>query len=191
MASRPNLADAANVAASLGGGMAANDPRLAAAVRQASAAFRSRTRQIITAVSADQERHNGTPSPMLLLRQAPVTQIVSVVVDGVTLDASDYEVDMEGARLKRVSGGWDAPLGGIVVTYDHGYAADLSTGEEDGGVPEEIREAVSERAQMLFNSRAAIQTYTTGGESFTTRVGATQAWMDAVERFTLDRVRPH
>jgi hypothetical protein len=55
-----------------------------------------------------------------------VTNVTRIDEDGVTLDSADYEWSSEGL-LRRVSAVgsrcfWTRTLGGVVVTYDHGYA---------------------------------------------------------------------
>lgn len=77
----------------------------------------------------------------LWLSRAPVTSITSVVSDGTTLDAADYEID--GRRLYSLSDDarvwWSSAK--VVVVYDAGWDT----------VPDEIKLAASKMARLLWS----------------------------------------
>jgi len=77
----------------------------------------------------------------LILSRRPVVTVSSVVEDGTTLAATDYEVDASAGLLKRLSGDeytcWSC--GKIVVAYSAGWET----------VPEDLKEAASKLARVL------------------------------------------
>ena len=80
----------------------------------------------------------------LLLSRYPVASIVSVVEGGVTLSATDYEVDPSNGLLSRLYDGnpcwW--PLGKTVVTYSAGYAL--------GDMPHALRQACLQLVKAYY-----------------------------------------
>lgn len=69
------------------------------------------------------ETFRDVGAPVLMLARRHEISITSVVVDGVTLDAADYEVDPESGILTRLSAdepiGWSARK--VVVVYAAGF----------------------------------------------------------------------
>lgn len=103
-----------------------SDGRAGALIDQASAALASYCRRVFGSEDVSEqfrlaERDRNRP---LLLARTPVTALTSVVEDGVTLDASDYEVDKPTGRLYRLVDDERAPWAAakIVVTYTAGWS---------------------------------------------------------------------
>lgn len=74
--------------------------------------------------AAETFRFGAALSSPLWLRQWPVTAIVSVVENGVTLTGADYTLE-NGRKLRRLDGADNViawPQGKITVTYEGGYA---------------------------------------------------------------------
>lgn len=78
----------------------------------------------------------------ILLSRRPIVSIASVVEDGVTLDASSYEIDHSAGILRRLEddrlSSW--ACGKIVVVYVAGWAV----------VPDDIRAAASKLASEMY-----------------------------------------
>lgn len=91
--------------------------------------------------------------PEIILSRAPVTSITSVVEDGETLTASDYEIDKAPGLLRRLSDDerieWPAVK--IVVTYVAGW---LLPGDASANMPAGIEAAAIE----LIKARRAART---------------------------------
>jgi len=68
---------------------------------------------------------DGSGKFFMYLPHWPVTDVDSVVEDGVTLtEGTDFFVDYDYGILTKPAGGkWTTARGGVVVTYDAGYAA--------------------------------------------------------------------
>jgi hypothetical protein len=66
---------------------------------------------------------NGTETPKLLLARWPALAIHSVTVDMTELTTDDWELDIPGSAITRVSGNgtrcW--PAGRVIVEYDAGF----------------------------------------------------------------------
>ncbi len=76
----------------------------------------------------------------LWLSRAPVVSIASVVVDGATLDADEYEAD--GWRLRRLYDDAEVEWSGTKITVS--YTAGWST------VPDDLKLAASKLARILW-----------------------------------------
>lgn len=148
-----------------------------ALLARASAAFRGATRQHISRVVDDTVTLDADGSWALLLPERPVTSVASVVVDGVTLtEGTDYEWSAAGV-LKRL-GSWPAKYRSVVVTYTHGYDP----------VPEDVQEAVAERAALAFTRRPGVLNLQLGATSVGfDKPGATEDWAQAVARYRVAR----
>lgn len=108
--------------------------------------------QDITFVADDVEYHDGRSRDKVRLRQRPVREVTSVVVDDEVIDPSEYVV--RGAVIQFLNGtGWPTwrwNTNNIVVTYDHGWDASLS---DPMPVPADIRLAtLSTARRRLMNS---------------------------------------
>jgi hypothetical protein len=104
---------------------------------------------------------DGTGTDTLLLPQLPVNSAGTVVVNGGTLNSTDYGVGADG-RLVRTGGTavwstwgqtsapsayWPRGRQNISVTYTHGYA---------GTVPSDVRRVALELAHRMFTQGGAI-----------------------------------
>jgi uncharacterized phiE125 gp8 family phage protein len=112
------------------------DERIAALIKQASAIVARRADRTFGKETLSETIRLGMPSAELMLARFPVTSVTSIVEDGDTLNASDYELDAESAMLTRIDddavSAW--PAAKIVVSYEAGY--DLPD-----NVPQEIEQA--------------------------------------------------
>ena len=91
----------------------------------ASGAVRDEVHQQIDQASSV-EIYDGLPGDhpwahVIFLRQVPVTAVASVVSDGTTVDPGSYEWSSDGA-IVHATGVWSSALGGIQVTYTHGWS---------------------------------------------------------------------
>ncbi len=79
----------------------------------------------------------------LILSRRPVVEISSVVEDGTTLDADDYEVDASAGIIKRLSSDCETywPCGKIVIAYRAGWET----------VPDDLKEAAAKLAATLWS----------------------------------------
>jgi len=100
----------------------------------ATAEIQRESKQTISLVEGDVLTIRGTNASRFRLPQRPVGAVTSVSVDGVVLDPDSYY--LSGDELVRATWGhsFGSPLFGyptqeLVVTYDHGYAADEVPGE--------------------------------------------------------------
>jgi len=98
-----------------------------------------------------------TASTWMFLPRFPVTDVTSVVEDGVTLTTSDEYRWYENGQVRRVTGQfdalWSAYLDAIVVTFDAGYAT----------VPDDVVLACATVAAALFRQGAAFAAHGTAG----------------------------
>jgi hypothetical protein len=110
--------DLANV---LGREVDAEDPAALAALDAATAVVQAVTGQHLLAVAGDTITVDGSGTRVLLLPELPVTDVVSVSVDGTELDETEYQWSANG-YLRRTNAVWPNQLRNIEVEYDHGYA---------------------------------------------------------------------
>lgn len=106
-------------------------------IPQASAAVATYCNRVFALESVTETFRHVRCLSELLLSRFPVSSITTVEVDGVTLDADEYEIASDSGILYRLSSDcrieWNASK--IVVTYDGGYAL-------LGELPREIERAV-------------------------------------------------
>lgn len=123
----------ATVATELGGDVVAGDARLPRLIAAASGAIlRHLGRPQLHYTAAFEERLPGHGRPRLVLGLTPVLEVTSVVIDGVTLAAADYEIEDADAGLLFRLAGWPW------------------TGVFRGGLPPQLdRDAGSERAAIV------------------------------------------
>jgi len=140
-----DLTDLATVQDELGSDGGESDERLQRYITAASKWLAGECRRVFGKERVAETFRNGEAFECLVLDRRPVVvvssvpQIVSIVEDGETLAAADYEVDVEGAMLYRLRDDRRARWSGakIVVTYDAGY--DLP-----GAAPDDLEEACIE-----------------------------------------------
>jgi hypothetical protein len=159
--------------------VAADDPKLLAALAAASSRFRGAVRHQVTLVEDDQVVLDGTGRESLLLPAAPVVEVAEVQLDGDVLPVDGFSWSRDGF-LRRAGGCWPDRLGSVHVTYSHGYAT----------VPEDIAEVVIDQARVLFAVKAGVQTLQVGGITTTFGVqaaaGVSAQWSTVVERYRLN-----
>jgi hypothetical protein len=90
----------------------------------ASAAVRAAAKSLDATIDGTSETVtlDAAGTVRLVLPSWPVTAVASVVVEGVTLPASEYEWTRMGV-LKRVYGVWPLKLASVAVTFTHGYTS--------------------------------------------------------------------
>lgn len=163
----PPLASADDLAARTG--RASTDPELVDALGAASALFRAAARTQLSLVTGDVATLDGDGSRVVLLPHTPVRAVSSVVVDGTTRAATDYEWAADG-RL-RFGGRVPDRYRSVVVTYDHGYDP----------VPEAVQAVVLDAAEARLDTGGAdVASIAVGGQSVSyvtgTTAPATLAW---------------
>lgn len=113
--------------------------------------------QTFNEVTDDQIVLDGSGTDALLLPERPVTEITSVTVDTTTLDTTDYVLRSDGVLLRKPSSTcwpwtwapvWRAGRQNILVTYSHGYTADL--------FPRDVRMVALEIAGRLFKQTSGV-----------------------------------
>lgn len=98
-------------------------PSAEAAIAGASAAIRGYTGQKLEPLTGQVATLTALPyRQTLVLPQAHVTSVTSVVEDGTTLIVGDDYQWNEAGLLTRVGRYWSTKFRGIVVTYSSGYA---------------------------------------------------------------------
>lgn len=166
------LADPAELAEVLG--VASDDVRLVAEVRSASRRFRGAVTATFEPVDAAELRCNGDGSVTLLLQVWPLRGVTTVEVGGQAV--TDYEWSAEG--ILRRSAGWPDGLRSVRVVCDYGYET----------VPEDVQEVVLDQAEAHWNTKRGLQSLSVDGQAVTfgaaATVGVTQAWADAVARYS-------
>jgi hypothetical protein len=173
------LADPADLAAWLG--VAADDPKLLAALAASSSRFRGAVRHHVTHVVDDVLTLDGGGRESVLLPAAPVTAISSVELDSALLvEGTDYAWSADGF-LRRLGGvWWPDRLRCLRVTYSHGY----------NEPPEDVAEVVVDLARALYTLRPGVQTLQVGGITTTfgtqAAVGVSQQWTTVVDRYRLN-----
>lgn len=121
-------------------------PRMELLLQLASGVVRRFTGQTLSEVLGDQVEYGPTDRLALFLPERPVLAVSAITVDG---DAfTDFDWTRWGTLTRVDAGAWAS--GPIVVTYDHGYAADSD--EMDA-----IRSVVLAAASRAFtlNERSA------------------------------------
>lgn len=128
------------------------DERIAALIKQASAIVARRADRAFGKETLIETVRLCSPSAELMLARFPVASIASVLEDGITLSAADYEFDAESGIVKRIDddavSAWPATK--IVVSYEAGY--DLPD-----NVPQEIEQAALIVLKHLYFGTAAIR----------------------------------
>lgn len=90
---------------------------------RATAAARNYCGWHVTPVSSDEEIVlDGPGGRLLVLPTLKLTELTSVAEDGVELDLADLSWSATGLVAKRNGAYWTSQLGGIAVTFSHGYA---------------------------------------------------------------------
>lgn len=100
-------------------GVIASDPvLLQKLINEASMEFRMQVGMNVTPVVGDIVELDSVGGNTLILPEYPVSNVTSVVVNGVPLDANSYQWSRNGT----LRGSFPDGLRSVVVTYDHGYA---------------------------------------------------------------------
>ena len=91
---------------------------------RATAAARSYCGWHVTPVASDEEIVlDGPGGRLLVLPTLKLTELTAVTEDGVELDLADLTWSGTGLVAKRNGTYWTSQLGGIAVTFSHGYAS--------------------------------------------------------------------
>ncbi len=161
-------------------GRPADDPELLAELLSASREFAGQVRRPIKLVVGAEFRLDGSGTTMLHLPVAPLAAVISVEVNGTAVTDYDWSEDglLERAAL------WPRKLGAVRVVCNHGYTV----------VPDDIQDAVLQKAEMALNVVSGLSSMVVGGESLTfasrhsgSVVGVTDTWTRTVEKYQLNR----
>jgi hypothetical protein len=174
------LADPAELAVQLG--RSEDDPKLLAALRAASRRFRGQVGHRVTLVTDDVVVLDGNGRQSILLPVWPTRSVAEVLLDDQALiEGSDYSWSDAGILRRLGCLVWPDRLRCLQVTYTHGW----ENSWEDG-IPEDIQEAILERAEAAFTIPVGVQSKAVGGQSVTfgaqAASGATEAWISTVNR---------
>jgi hypothetical protein len=174
------LADPAELAVKLG--RSEDDPKLVAALRAASRRFRGQVGHRVTLVTNDVVVLDGNGRQSILLPVWPTRAVAEVLLDDQVLtEGSDYSWSEAGILRRLGCLLWPDRLRCLQITYTHGW----ENSWEDG-IPEDIQEAVLERAEAGFTIPVGVQSKAVGGQSLTfgaqAASGATEAWISTVDR---------
>ncbi|GAA4911286.1 hypothetical protein [Streptomonospora salina] len=159
-------------------GVPVDDPMMRARLKAASRRFLGAVRPVsFTPVDGATFWLNGDGSNVLLLPVCPVRAVHAVEAEGQALAEDGFEWSEEGV-LKRLER-WPDRLRSVEVTCDHGFTA----------VPDDVQEVVLDQAEATYNIKKGVQSLSVDGQAVTfgtqSAVGVTQAWSDAVERYSL------
>ncbi|QCX81052.1 hypothetical protein C9F11_37345 [Streptomyces sp. YIM 121038] len=171
------LADPGELAALLG--RSEDDPTLLAALRAATRRFRGQVGHPVHLVAEETVVLDGTGRGSLLLPVWPTTAVHEVLLDGQELtEGTDFSWSESGILRRLGCRMWPDRLRCLQVTYSHGWSA--------AAIPDDIQEAVLERAQAGVTIPVGVQSKAVGGQSVTfgaqAASGATEAWVQAVAR---------
>jgi len=121
---------------------AGSDTLLNMIIAHVSQRFEGETRRKLLTQAHTAEKYDGNGSPVLMLKQWPVTAVAAAVIeDEAAIDESDDDVlrYYPDGRVVLVARSWSKPSGGkvqnISMTYTAGYA-DLAAFKDYGGMPD-------------------------------------------------------
>jgi hypothetical protein len=96
------------------------DGRTDAAIQAVTAMMRAHCRQTLTRVTNDNVVIPGTQGRRLLLGERPVVSITPpIILDGVTLDDSEWRWNRRGVLYREA--GWGDDTTDVDIEYTHGY----------------------------------------------------------------------
>ncbi|MEV6074920.1 mobile element protein [Streptomyces sp. NPDC052069] len=174
MATDYYLADPAELATLTG--RPAADERLLLELRNASRRFRGAVGHPVNLVVEDDVTLDGNGRESLLLPVWPTGEVHSVHLDGVLLEESGYQWSDAGVLRRSGGGRWPDRLRCVRVVYTHGWAT----------IPEDIAEAVLDKAATMMKIPRGIASKAVGGQSVTygvqAAIGVTDQWQKAVDR---------
>lgn len=146
------LTDLASVQAELGLSGGGDDAYLQAQIAAASAAIVSWCGRVFARESVQEVWREYSPMACLSLARQPVTALASVVEDGITLAAADYELDASAGMLWRLSDEDRVCWRGrkVTVAYTAGYAL---PGEPSRTLPHDVQRACTLMVAAQYNAR--------------------------------------
>ncbi|MDW4900663.1 mobile element protein [Streptomyces californicus] len=157
-------------------GKPAADERLLLELRNASRRFRGAVGHPVNLVVEDEVTLDGNGRTSLLLPVWPTVQVHSVHLDGALLDESGYQWSDAGVLRRSGCGRWPDRLRCVRVVYTHGWAT----------IPEDIAEAVLDKAATMMRVPRGIASKAVGGQSVTygvqAAIGVTDQWQKTVDR---------
>ena len=138
-----------------------DDERLEAACAQATAVIQAITGQTLCYVEDDEVCLDGSGSCVMLLPEVPVTDVSSVVVDGVEM-TSGWGWSAAGL-LEHRSANWPRKYRSVCVTYSHGYDP----------IPADLVAIATSIAGRFYDPdlMAGIQSESIGGYSYSKKSG--------------------
>jgi hypothetical protein len=158
------FATTTDLALVLGREVDAEDPAALAALDAATAVVQAVTGQRLEAVAGDTITLDGSGTRVLLLPEIPVTDVVSVSLDGTELDSADYQWSADG-YLRRTNAVWSNDLRNVEVEYDHGFAT----------IPTIVVSITAKLAARMLDTPAAVRQETIGAYSVTYNAASLQA----------------
>jgi hypothetical protein len=149
-------------------------------IRNATGRIRGWTGQHISPVTVGVVSVRDPNVVRLFLPHPPAipVSVTTVVVDGVTLDAADFEVDRVHGLTRTDGSRW---TGLVVVTYDHGFAT----------VPDDVSAVCAELASRKMTNPTGSQSVKIEGfsESFsTTSEMSDSSFIASLRRYRLESV---
>lgn len=134
-----------------------SDVQVIRALEIASELVRAEVRQTVDAVTEEAWTTDGTGSDAIVLPQLPVTEVVTVEVDGE--EVTDWTLSGAGVLI-RDDGYWPHGRQNVVITYSHGYDV----------VPEGLQTLVLLVADRIYRTAGAsgeTESETIGSYSYT------------------------
>jgi hypothetical protein len=173
------LASVSDLASYVGREIANDDASALLALELASGVVREYCGQTLTLVEDDEVTLNGSGTRVLLLPETPVTDVASVTVEGVELEAdywdwtSDGVINRIGGTLPPVEGSvflpgaprsvlWPTGARSVVVVYSHGLSE----------VPAAVKAVVLSVASRVLDSPSSVKQESIGAYSVTYTNGA-------------------
>lgn len=148
--------------AMLGINLDETDLLVAIALDSACQSVRSYMGQTVNLVIDDEVEIDGNGARTIRLRERPVRDITSVIVDDIELDPTTW--NLKGAFLRRIGDVWPVGISNIVVTYSHGWDVETTDSSgEDLEVPADIRLVALLSARRVWTAMGT--TTTSGGVS--------------------------
>ena len=149
-----------DVSTFLGKDILPDNQQVIQAIAESTAAIQNYCNQKIEYVENDTVLFDGTGTKKMFLPELPVTQIVSVKVNGVLIDPSGYALAENGV-LWRFYDVWPVGARNVEITYSHGYPT----------IPDDLKGVCYRSAARLYQAQlkalhqdfvAGLQTVTVG-----------------------------
>lgn len=146
------LTDMASVQAELSLTSPEDDSYLQAQISAASSAISSWCNRVFARESLQEMWRPESPVEVLMLSRTPVVAIASVVEDGITLSATEYEADLQAGLVWRLADDYRVKWSGrkITLLYSAGYILPSDAGRN---LPQDIQRACVLLVTAQHNAR--------------------------------------